>query len=385
MACGHREISNKILKVTSNMLKIGIITPFSNEFPFLASDFVDGLKLAFYKNKKVEFVHIEAERGVANEVSPLFRRLIVKDRVDLIVAFLDTIIVQTVKELIDQTQTPVILSGMGTRLPTCSSDSSPYIFHNTFRMWESCWLSGKIAATTYGKKLGIFSSFFDCGYPLIYAHTKGAESAGGEPAFFNITHKDKSEEEFLNAKTIAAENSVDYYFASYYGKERAFMIDWFKREGLASNPIIATPAIQPKGDEVDYVTSWHKNIDSSENLEFIKTFKKETGDEATEFSMLGYENGLLISSALQSNELPFNSEQFVESLKEVNITGPRGKMAIIEHTQSTYSDHFQLFTESSNGEQKTSSIPYPLEMIKTEIESNQPSNLFGWQNTYLCK
>lgn len=380
-----KRLVEQNLQFTSNMLKIGIITPFSNEFPFLASDFVDGLKLAFCEIKELEYVHVETERGVANEVSPLFRRLIVKDRVNLIVAVLDTTIVQSVKELINQTQTPVILAGMGTRLPLCGSDSSPYVFYNTFRMWESCWLSGQIATNTFGKRVGIFASFFDSGYPMIYAHTKGAESVGGQTLFYSITHKDKTDQEFLNAKTIASQNLVDYYFASYYGKERAFMLEWFQREGFATNRIISSPAIHPKGDEIAYVTSWHREIDTPENVAFIKTFKEKIGGEANEFSMLGYESGLLICEALKNSESPLNANRFIELIKDINLIGPRGKVEINEHTQSTHSSHFQIFTNESTEGQKILSIPYPIEAIKTEIESNQPSNLFGWQNTYLCK
>lgn len=367
------------------MLKIGIITPFSNEFPFLASDFVEGLKMAFCEIKDVNFVHVETERGVANEVSPLFRQLIIKERVNLIVAFLDTTVVQTVKELITNSKTPVIITGMGTRLPAHQSDSSPFIFYNSFRMWESCWLSGKIATNTFGKRVGVFASFFDSGYPLIYAHTKGAETTGGEPQYFNITHKDNSEQEFLNAKTIMAQNEVDYYFTSYYGKERAFMFEWFNREGIETNRIIASPGIDPKEEIIAFITSWHHDVETVDNIEFIKIFKEKTGSEANEFSMLGYESGLFICEALKSNEGVFNSIHFTESLKVVSFVGPRGNVFINERSQSSYSDHFHVFVDHTTGEQKIIGVTYPLEDILMEVESNQPSNLFGWQNTYLCK
>jgi len=180
-------------------------------------------------------------------------------------------------------------------------------------------------------------------------------------------------------------HSVDYYYASYYSKERSFILDWFKREGLATKPIIASPAIQPKGDEIAYVTSWHRDISIPANVQFINLLKEKTGNEATEFSMLGYESGLIIYAALKLNNKPFNAIQFIESLKGINLVGPRGKVEINEHTQSTYSDHFHIFVDGSTGGQKILSVSYPIEAIKKEIESNQPSNLFGWQNTYLCK
>jgi ABC-type branched-subunit amino acid transport system substrate-binding protein len=366
------------------MLKIGIITAFSNEFPFMARDFAEGLKFAFNGNEKVSFVHIETERGLPNEVSPLFRKLIINDEVNLIVGMLDSSVVKTVKELITQTCTPLILGGMGVRLPVSTGSSSPFIFYNSYRIWESCWLSGKIAAEQLGKRLGVFSSFFDSGFPLVNAHTSGAAAAGAQAVFFNITHKDKTDDEMLAAQLNLNQTPADYYFMSYYGKERASMFNWLESQGVESRNIVASSGIQPQGEGASTVSSWFKDNDLAQNKAFVSNFKKQTGHETNEFSMLGYENGILIRETLKRNEAGFDSFRFVEELKQTSFTGPRGKVSINPLTQSAYSDHYFCGFDSLNMKKYTV-VSYPAEEIEKEILSDNVANLIGWQNNYLCK
>lgn len=367
------------------MLRIGIITPFSNEFPFMSRDFVEGLKLVFSGNEEVHFVHAEAERGSSNEVSPLFRRLIIRDEVNLMVALLDATSLNSVKELIHQTQTPVILAGMGVRLPSATSSGSAFIFHNSYRMWESCWLSGKLAAQEIGKKIGVFSSFFDSGYPLVYAHISGAKQSGGTPSFFSVTHRDKSEQEILMAQQNIEEITADYYFTSYYGKERAFIFNWFESLGISTDRIVASPGIQPDGEKAFTVTSWHRDVDLPQNKQFVSIMKQRTGHEANEFSMLGYETGWLIRETLRSNYSDFDAIQFIENLKTIRFDGPRGTVTVNPKTQATGSNHYRISRDTETGEKKILPVEYPVEKIEQEIESNQPTNFIGWQNTYLCK
>jgi len=366
------------------MLKIGIITPFSNEFPFMARDFAQGLKFAFNWDEKVSFIHIETERGLPNEVSPLFRKLIINEEVNLIVGMLDSLVVKTVKELITQTRTPLILAGMGVRLPVSAGSSSPFIFNNSYRIWESCWLSGRIAGEQFGKRMGVFSSFYDSGFPLVNAHTSGAAKAGAQAVFINITHKDKTEAEMLSAQMMLKQTPADYYFMSYYGKERTSMFNWFESMGTDNRNVVASSGIQSQGEEVSSVSSWFRDTDLAQNKAFVSNFKSQTGHEANEFSMLGYENGILIRETLKRNEVGFDSVRFVEELKQTSFIGPRGKVSINPVTQTAYSNHYFYGFDSMNIKKYTS-VNYPAAEIEKEILSDNVANLIGWQNNYLCK
>jgi len=367
------------------MPKIGIITPFSNEFPFMARDFVRGIKLAFVENEDFQFVHAETERGIPNEVSPLLRQLVIKEEVHLVIAFLESTIVNHIKGFVEQTQIPVIISGMGARLPLASADNVPSIFYNSFRLWESCWLSGQQAVTAYGKKSGVFSSFFDGGYPLTYAHMKGAETMGGEPAFFAITHKDKTEEELARARQSMEQFTSDYYFTSYYGKERAAILDWFKQIGVNVEKLVASPGIRPNGETAMTVTSWHHDWDTPQNREFCEMYRNSYSSEPDEFVMLGYENGLWVKHALQNDVTKFNQEKFTERLKTANFIGPRGEVSINAKTHVASSNHLLVHVDVETHQKLFKILDYPHPEIEQEIEANQPANLMGWQNTYLCK
>jgi hypothetical protein len=368
------------------MVKIGVITPFSNEYPFMASDFVDGLKLVFEKNNKVELIHVETDRGIPKEVSPLFRQLIVNKRVDLLVAFLDPTTIASVNELVKQTETPVVFCNMGVRLPLPVAETSPFVFHNTMRMWESCWLAGKTAARLLGQNYGVLASFFDSGFPLVYAQSKGAEEAGGKPAFFAITHKDNLEQELAQASNLSGQFSTDYYFVSYYGKERSAILRWMEDQGYNSDKVWGTPAIQSDSEKISTVTSWHSNLDLPSNVEFVSSFRAlKNGQDANGFNMLGYETGLMVSEAMNGAEERFDKSSFLQNLKTLKFMGPRGETVMNPRTQSTQSNHFLLQSGFLNEKEALTGLQYPQEQIEAEVMANLPVNYVGWQNTYLCK
>lgn len=367
------------------MLKIGIITPFSNQFPFMARDFVRGIQLAFVENEDVQFVHVETERGIPNEVSPLLRQLIIKEEVHMVIGFLESTIISHIKEMLKQTGVPFILSGMGARLPLSTDENLPEIFYNSFRLWESCWLSGSYAASVYGQKAGVFCSFFDGGYPLSYAHMKGAEAGGGVPAFFAITHKEKTEEELLKARQSIGQFPADYYFLAYYGKERASILDWFSQIGVSSEKLVASPGIHPNGETPTAVTSWHHDWDTTENREFCEMYRNRHSSEPDEFAMLGYENGLWVKQALQNNGETFNRDSFINGLKEARFIGPRGEVTVNAKLKMASSDHLLVQVDAGTQQKQFKILAYPKQEIEQEIEANQPANLMGWQNTYLCK
>lgn len=365
------------------MLKIGLISPIAKEYPFLGRDLKEGLSIALKDNTETSIIHLECGRGIPKEVVPAFRNAIIEEEVDLIVAFADNSSLQEVMELIEQSQTPVIATGMGARLPLISNEPESYLFYNTFRLWESCWLSGHNASKMIGKKIGSISSFFDSGFPLVYAHTKGAENAGGAPVFFNITHKGSLDEELAATQKNIEEIKADYYFLSYYGKERTAMLDWITKAGIDKKHIVATPSILTKNESVFTVSSWYKDLDTIGNKVFVDIFKQHSKHEVNEFSMLGYENGLLIKHCC--NEKKFNADEFTFKLRNIDFTGPRGEIHLQRENQATYSNHYLRNINNDHGDTTFSVIEYPLTTIKNETKINQEANRIGWQNTYLCK
>ena len=367
------------------MLKIGIITPISNEYPFLGRDLEEGLKLALQGYNDLTVISIEAGRGAPKDVLPIFRQLLIREEVSIIIAFIDILSLQSASELIEQCRIPVIATGMGARLPLAVSQNESYLFYNTFRMWESCWLSGNIACNTIGKKVGTISSFFDSGFPLTYAHTKGTESSGGTPVFFNITNKDVPEQELAavhqNMETIEA----DYYFVSSYGKERSAMLKWIAEKGISQERVVASPTILPLGKEsVFTVSSWFKELDTPENNAFRNSIKQTTRHDANVFSMLGYETGLWIAQACDAGDDDFDSEKCMQKLRDAVFSGPRGTVRV-SMNQATYSDHFQTINSPNDIVSRFKPVHYPLSTLEAETEINQVPNVIGWQNTYLCK
>ena len=367
------------------MLKIGIISPISKEYPFLSRDLEEGLELALHRNGDIKLVPMEAGRGSPNDVTPVFRHLIIREKVDIIVAFIDAISIKTVSDLIEQCRVPVICTGMGARLPLTATQPDSCLLYNTYRMWESCWLAGNLASNTLGKKAGSISSFFDSGFPLVYAHSKGTETSGGYPVFFNITHKDLPEQEFALIQQNMQTYDVDYYFISSFGKERGEILDWLSRNGIPDERIVVSPSIHSLGQEKALtVSSWFKDLEMPENVTFVNEYKATTKHQVNEFSMLGYETGLWIKQSLENDKTEFDSTSFLQQMKTAVFSGPRG-LVRVNNNQMAYTSHYLPSPDNETGKMQYQQLDYPLWEVEQEIAANSITNVIGWQNTYLCK
>ncbi len=360
-------------------MKLGIVTPFSNDFPFLAREFKRGLMLTFSKVDHVLTAFIDVDKGEPKDILPAFRRLIIDEEVDLIIAFLDSIVAKSINELVTATQTPCILSGMGARLPLSGKDSSPFIFHNTLQVWESCWLSGALFSERLGRHYSVMTSFFTSGFPLTYAHVTGAATKGsGEPQGILITHKESIDQEWPHVMDLLREREVDYVFLAYYGKERREVLQKLSEAAFPVEKIITSPGVFDGTDNIRSIASWYLTLDNEANSQFIERYVLETGKPPSVFSMLGYETALLVSSCF-ARDGGFRSDQFCRQLLDVSIQGPRGEVAFITENQYTSCSHY--LHESG----QLIALAYPIDSIRTEIEKNAVANHVGWHNTYLCR
>jgi hypothetical protein len=357
-------------------VKLGLITPLSSDFPFLGKEFKNGVNLILPED--IHLHEVNVEKGEPNEVLPAFRKLIVDKEVDIVIGFLDSNITNTVKGLITATQTPCILSGMGTRLPLPKIASSPFIFHNTYQIWESCWLAGKYFSQKFGDKYAALTSFFDCGYPQTYACVQGASGGKTQPQFISITHKDELDKEWEVTSKNFGEMEPEFTFISYYGKEREEILGKLSEIDFPEERIISSPGIANGYGNITRITSWHPELKNKENIEFKELYKQKYSKSPSEFSLLGYETISLILNSIEIiNSL--DPDKFKEQLLGTTLQGPRGTISFIQETQSSYCGHYSILNN------EFVKMSYPKEEILLEINRNTITNQIGWQNTYLCK
>lgn len=363
------------------MIKVGVIVPFSNDYPFMQRDFFAGIMLGFKPSEEVEIIQVELERGVPEELTPSVRNLVLKQGAQIIICFADITILSGISEFLENAEVPFVLTGIGARLPLPIKKTSEYIFYNTLRLWESCWLSGKLASKQKGKQIGLCTSFFDGGYPLGYAHTLGATVNGGETSFIDIIYKNK-DEDFLSLKKNVENHKVDYYYVSCFGREQKSLLKYMQEINIASDKIVNGIDLLNKNKGIGYVSSWHKNSDVAGNIDFLEKSKLINGFDCNEFSMLGYEMALLVANALSNDDEEYDSASFVSELKKIEINTPRGLLRVNSKTNATWSSHLAINMDASAYFQE---LEYPLEYIEKEIEAINPANTNGWKNIYLCR
>ncbi len=106
------------------------------------------------------------------------------------------------------------------------------------------------------------------------------------------------------------------------------------------------------------------------------------------FSILGYENGLIIKNILVNSNNDVKINVLIDEINKLNITGPRGTIQFDKDTNRTIFNHYiyqlNLDSESNISFRKIETLANDGHFIKAITLYNEPVKLSGWQNAYLC-
>ena len=126
---------------------------------------------------------------------------------------------------------------------------------------------------------------------------------------------------------------------------------------------------------INVVGNWFAELETQENSLFKQQYTARFNDSPDYFSLLGYENGLVLKYTLQ-NESNHSIEEYI---KNINISGPRGKISFDNAYRTSFYENYILTIENNNTTIKK--IKKDIELSHTKIFEE---NNFGWQNSYLC-
>ena len=123
-------------------------------------------------------------------------------------------------------------------------------------------------------------------------------------------------------------------------------------------------------------------------MKFIDALKTKYKKDPDEFSLLGYETGLAIATALELvNEDEMDEDALIAALDKVNVEGPRGNLSFSPELNRCLNDHhiFEVckkedghalrFVETVKADEK-----YFYEVCNEEVSLKRG----GWFNAYLC-
>ncbi|MFT5780264.1 MAG: branched-chain amino acid transport system substrate-binding protein [Crocinitomicaceae bacterium] len=361
--------------------KIGVLLPQSKEFPTMGKDFTKGLKLSLGSSEEVSY-SIEGIGFGENSkrIIDAIQKLTQQDDVTLITGILGHRELSEVCDFVSQLEERLIFADLGATRPISLKDRSG-VSCNSLEMFKSVYRLGKYFGENGVSSVGVSSCYNDAGYGFIdFLATSFGDGTAINFAGHNITPINPRENEAEILKEFVTETKPDAVFTTSNGVYALEHAEFLKESGAnkLGSPFYGTPfamdnkvlkAFPQVFDGTYCIGSWLLELQTQDNLDFVKAYEEAYNVPPSIFSVLGYENGLLIKQELDGGEAP---------------VGPRGKLAIDPQTNRTSSNHY-LWSITADGDAYTKTLVTELPEATEEMEVlSTDEDSLGWFNAYAC-
>ncbi|WP_108802303.1 ABC transporter substrate-binding protein [Aquimarina sp. Aq107] len=366
--------------------KIGVLLPQSNTYPIIGKSFLNGLRLAINGlnlNIIIESIGYGSDQ---KQIINSFQKLCYQENVILTTGILGHNGFKELTEFASQNEEIILAANFGSKRPIKLSNR---IFQNSLGLYDSLQLLVNFLLKTQKNNIATSTCYYEAGYGFIEAlddiisQNKKASFSGH---YITPLHPRKNESELMDS--YFSQIKPDAIVAFHNGVFAKEHINYLNKNKLHKKyPIYTLPFSSEDHLLIDFpdimnelktISSWYPELNNYENNLFTNNYIKQYSKKPDFFSLLGYENGLVIKSAFLKGLHSLN-----QSINSTAIKGPRGEISfnndfnktnfnhyIWENTQPDDSKHIRYI--SNRLDKNTSNY------LKT-VENNQ-----GWLNTYLC-
>ena len=375
-------------------VKIGILLPRSDMFPKLAIDFLNGIKLPFKNSVHQECVpnYLIESVGNATDLSLLQRveKMLLQEEVDVIVTFCSFFMLDGLVTIANSYQKPIIHVTLGARVLK-PQHSSPYVVHASLNLCQTSYLSGHYAATHFGKRAALLSSFYDGGYQLTESFFKGFTEQGGEIIYNYVSPMDYKLETFDGMIDGLKEANPDVVFSIFSYKEGNKVLTKLAQSELDHIPNVAIPLMTDESNEIEEtlprnfysIASWSFDDDSELMNEFFSNYQKAYSEVPNIISLLGDEVGSILIYCIQSeSSIP---KKIGEFLAQKVVASSRGELQFTHYHESIPKSFALRKLEGLNGNYQNELVAV-LDSASSETLYKKMEDLpyTGWKNPYIC-
>ncbi|MXV17051.1 ABC transporter substrate-binding protein [Hufsiella ginkgonis] len=381
-------------------LKIGVLIPYSGLYKNLRSDFMNGLELALPKSlkKNITLLPEYIQSGSHRQVDNAYQKLVRFEAVDLITGIVETSGLLPLIGPSIEDQMPLLISNLGAYVPPAAL-SSDFLFYNSLHLWKSQWAMGKWAQEQYGGNPSIGTSLYDVGYHLHECFRLGSAAAGAEQyKLYTLKNLAGSTDTTALVNALRAGNAPHAHISLTGVESEQFLRLFYEDTELVQQlPLSLNPFMVDEGIKIDHsfpaqgvpnALTWSPDLETKENKNFLKLYRKAHVKTPGIFSLLGYETGMAITAAAEitAGQAP-DRTVLAEALGRIQTEGPRGSIIVqtenLQTGQPVYvrmakkspstgmiSNHIVATAEGTNHED-------PMFASLTEV-------ITGWLNPYLC-
>ncbi|MEW5420532.1 ABC transporter substrate-binding protein [Amorphus sp. 3PC139-8] len=316
--------------------KVGMLLPYSGVYAALGKDIDEGFVLALEEAGMVDQVEIVRED---TEVKPPVglaktRKMVLEDQVDVLVGPVSSGVLGAVRDFVDQTHTPIIVSNAGNDEAT-GENCSPYIVRVSFSNSQvnrpmGQWMYDQGIRTVY-----TMAPDYAAGRQQIGAFADAFKAAGGEIVGQEFTPF-RTTQDFGPYLSAAQAANPDAVYVFYAGSEAINFVKQYDAFGLNKSAtlhgsgFVTSPLyVDAEGPAaVGVIGSLHyiPTLDTPENKTFVEAVEKKYGRVPSEYTVQGYDAGRSFVEAIKSGAT--DKEAIAKALPTVSYTSPRGPVSI---------------------------------------------------------
>lgn len=373
-------------------MKVGILIPQSTVYPLLPVDFIRGLKLSV--DDAVElFIEDIGNATSSDQVIAKAQKLVLENDVHLIIAYVGNKVANELYPKVEAMEKGLILVNLGED-QWCEGVFPNLLYHH-FGLVDSAFLMGNSLKEPAGNMVQLVGQL-EAGYQFISCFEDALRNQGGGFCYRHYINESVQKVDVENLEKSIEQlspNLKGLYVAFSYAQAEN-IIKYLEESAIDRQvPIYASPMMltnktlskfEQTSFKIKSVSSWSDQLENKENIEFIAKIGKE---KASPFSLMGYEIGLLLSTALNTiKKEQIDSNLLIQQMKTIRFSGPRG---LIEYDSTSGLAMFDLYsTELQPNEQRLVQkiVDVQSKQMPTISSGKMPKEIIpsGWINPYLC-
>lgn len=369
-------------------IAIGILIPSSTITP-MGKDFETGVKRGLKKitenaNWEVELIPEFIGPGSKEKVEAAINKLIGYDNTDIITGIVSNRSGTEVADKFEKNKKLFLINNLGEHLPNPGVFNAN-VFMNSTNLWQQVWSLGYWGAKTFGKTGMIVSGLYDAGYSFSAMLQSGMHAADPESKMPFAVAPIARPGDLADVQAVfehIQQYNPDFVMAAFCGEEASLFLNEYVRTGLhKTKPLMGLPfLLQPfqAEEKIEVYTTIATNTKIEED--HVNGFAEIANNP---FHQLGYESGLLIAEALQSQ----NVSGLRDKLSVAEVTSDRGPINININNIGN-STHVYLVKNTLSGDTEHLQRSLCKELTTTKIDSQEMQQLLkefssGWYNPYL--
>lgn len=384
-------------------IKIGFLTPYSGIYPEMSNHIIHGLLLPFvkYNSQGKQLFALEPEfikQGDAQSVKDAINKLLYFKQVDVISGVISYYNVPEIIPAIEKREKMAFFFDSGEYIPH-TPQISPYIFYNSFQLWQTEYALGYWSQKEFGSKGSIVMGLYDGGYHMHSAFRQGVVKASGNEIDYTVIGEPGHEAIFKHQVDAYLQqmekNKPSYIHALFCGQEAIQFMARYQESKLCkevplivSNHMASEEILEPLerlGTEIYSASIWNYKDVRKPNQDFVKSFQQATGVRPNLFNLLGYEAGLMFREMTGYFEKR-DWENIRKTLQKKSIKGPRGLVNF--YPKSGFDlpsiDIEKVRFDKNKITKMVVSQGVGLKYDHAVFEEIHRESVSGWQNPYFC-